>query len=540
MKETIGILLDVTGIQNYVFSSNELKLNVGASQIIEHEIFGNYLKKILFDNFSFKKENTDLDYWKTEHSKFKFFEKGYPIDIGFIGGGNALFLAKDKETAHQFCKTWTKGLLINYPGLSVALATDTFSDIENQEKFKTDLKKLSDQLKTNKRKYIPENIIRQHGITDFCKITGTALTTPNKDKNVSDKEYISAVAESKLQSETGNHSEELQKLISEKNLKFPKKLDDFGQSKGEENYIAIVHIDGNGIGELFKDKDIAQYRKFSADLENIFHGAFDNLVKYITDSWKDIKKELKITEKKDKSFIPIRPIIIGGDDITFVCNGKLGLYLAKYYVEEIERISLELIKEKITSCAGVCIVKTKFPFFQAYKLAEEACSNAKRKRREHLKAHKKENFSWLDYHINYFGFSGTLEEIRKEHFTIQNKIKLLYRPYIISKDSKREFQNFQTLIDNISFLRKEETWATSKIHELRKAIYLTEEEQKQFIKKMNSEGRSFSEFKVADDFKNQDTGSLTWSNHTPYYDMIELLDFYPKFALENKNKEAEK
>ena len=81
---------------------------------------------------------------------------------------------------------------------------------------------------------------------------------------------------------------------------------------------------------------------------------------------------------------PIRPIIMGGDDITFVSPGKLGIYFAEIFMKEFSEKEVS-DGEKLSSCAGVAITKTKYPFYRGYQLAEGLCSNAKKMARKKKK-----------------------------------------------------------------------------------------------------------------------------------------------------------
>ncbi len=55
----------------------------------------------------------------------------------------------------------------------------------------------------------------------------------------------------------GNIARDEEKLLLNtdylKEYSFPDKLDDFGQRKGEDSHIAVVHIDGNGFGNIFRE-----------------------------------------------------------------------------------------------------------------------------------------------------------------------------------------------------------------------------------------------------------------------------------------------
>ena len=66
-----------------------------------------------------------------------------------------------------------------------------------------------------------------------------------------------------------------------------------------------------------------------------------------------------------------RALVFGGDDVTFVCDGRLGLSLATLYARE---FAAETAKRPecgpLTARAGIAIVKTHYPFARAYALAD--------------------------------------------------------------------------------------------------------------------------------------------------------------------------
>ena len=79
-----------------------------------------------------------------------------------------------------------------------------------------------------------------------------------------------------------------------------------------------------------------------------------------------------IKQGKGKYYLPFRPLVYGGDDVTFVCDGRLGLELAAIYLQAFEK------EKDFTACAGICVVKTHYPFARAYQLSEELCRKAKK------------------------------------------------------------------------------------------------------------------------------------------------------------------
>ena len=136
-----------------------------------------------------------------------------------------------------------------------------------------------------------------------------------------------------------------------------------------------------------------------------------------------MKEEITSLNNKEikKWILPIRPLLHGGDDVTFVCEGRLGIYLAEAFLKYFT--SDPAIMD--AACAGVAIVKTKFPFYKAYTLADQLCAEAKIKSRGTTS-------SYLSYFYSATTFSGTLSQIRERtHQTFHGK-ELYFGPYAVA------------------------------------------------------------------------------------------------------------
>ena len=82
--------------------------------------------------------------------------------------------------------------------------------------------------------------------------------------------------------------------------------------------------------------------------------------------------------KEGEKILPMRPILLDGDDFTFICTADLAIPIAAGFMEQLSLLQKEKTK-KITACAGIAFVHSHFPFYEAYKIAEESCSRAKKK-----------------------------------------------------------------------------------------------------------------------------------------------------------------
>ncbi|MEK7275670.1 MAG: hypothetical protein AAB110_10470, partial [Candidatus Desantisbacteria bacterium] len=251
-----GVLLDITGIQRYVFGSNKLKENLGASCLVEN-VYAEFLKEIANSEFPGKNK---LDCWRDEPEKLYIKEdSNVEMEVGYSGGGNALLFFRNRIKSTQFITEWSKRLLLETPGLSTAVAIKDI-DLDNLQQGVTDL---FAELNKDKFTYHPQVALPRHGITTECPRTGLSAEYWF-DK---DGKYISSVAASKL-----NHTESAYKMFRSlfgdvlNDYEFSEDIERLGQSKGE-SHIAIVHIDGNGMGKRFMDcSTIESLRKLSVSL----------------------------------------------------------------------------------------------------------------------------------------------------------------------------------------------------------------------------------------------------------------------------------
>jgi Cas10/Cmr2, second palm domain len=154
------------------------------------------------------------------------------------------------------------------------------------------------------------------------------------------------------------------------------KIDDYFESV---EWSAVIHADGNRLGELFQKAidqlDPGQVRDLSEAVDGVAKQAFRDAV----------AKLAELTGKRDE--LPIVPLIIGGDDLTVLVSGEYCLEVVHEYLTAfsghaktkapIEQALRLAGRPALTVSAGVAIVKPHFPFSVAYRLSEELCQSAK-------------------------------------------------------------------------------------------------------------------------------------------------------------------
>lgn len=251
-----------------------------------------------------------------------------------------------------------------------------------------------------------------------------------------------------------------------------------------DNFIAVVHIDGNAMGSrvdgLYKqcgadwEKCKKSLRRFSEGIQTDFEHAFRQTVQTLIDSYDAVEQPK----------LPIRPIILAGDDVCFVTSGKIGLESARVFLEHLAALTNQEDGKAYAACAGVALVHKKYPFHQAYNLAEELCSSAKR---YGTAIDKDGRVSAIDWHIEFGQLKGNLSDIREDYET-ENGCRLELRPVSVvvpaevnnAPAGQRTYDFFKAMS---SAMRSEYgKIARSKIKELREALKQGEVESIFFLR----------------------------------------------------------
>lgn len=178
--------------------------------------------------------------------------------------------------------------------------------------------------------------------------------------------------------------------------------EDLSKELPNAGWIAVVHADGNGIGDIIATiDDLHTYREFSKSLEAATHAAFVAAVDSLAEQdW-------------------LIPLIVGGDDVTFLCDGRLALTMTRAYLTEFERATAQLVGDLVgksgeqlthlTACAGIAFVKPNFPFHAAHELAEELCRAAKKTTK--VRAAQRSSY---DFHVLHDSVLRPLANIRED------------------------------------------------------------------------------------------------------------------------------
>lgn len=561
MSEYTATIIDTTGIQPYIFGSNRLRENIGASYLIA-EATKQWVEQALIKlGKPFYFPDPELSEHRQEpqpepDAKPYIEDGNLAAEVIYAGGGNAVLIFTTHDDAVEFTKILSSLILNKAPGLNLVVAHKKF-DFDDQERqlqqVIEDLRK--NELEAKKRQRIPSVPLLGLSVTASCNSTQLPAigTSDQFGSPKEDKYWVSTEVKYKLKN-VSNANEKLQKFFEglvPDVYEFPLRADHLGRTQDESSYVAVVHADGNSMGDRFQKQGetastnreyITRMRQLSWSVNKIGKEALRSVVKTLVNSihhnskgvfikWLDSENqlisqiELKKTEN-GKFYLPFRPLVYGGDDITFVCDGRLGLTLATLFLKEFEKNAAD--GEQLTACAGISIVKSHYPFARAYELSESLCSSAKKMVRE-----RGGKFSALDWHIAASGLIGSLGDIRKREYQVNSsgsEKNLIMRP-IRLKGEDGEWQNWDDFQAIVTEFNIGDDWRDkrNKVIALREVLRKGSDATQQFLHLYRFTKKEFPSFDQAYD---DDLKISGWTDDGKgervcgYFDAIEAMEFY--------------
>lgn len=522
MSDYILAKYDVSGIQNYIFATNRLQENVGASYHVT-KILEEFLQQALRDAAAKLKEEGEMDcevilewYPKNE-------PESKPISLAikdnleiaaeiiYIGGGNAMVMYRGREICRTAELLFAKKVTEECHGVSIFAAHVR----TKMEDFSEDIKSLDLKLASVKREYTRQLPLSPYPIAEQDSTYGLPVTQLlENNKPVSQVQYEKRMAYEEYK----------------KKYPYAGQVEDLTRKRGEDGYLAVVHIDGNGMGAYIQGKIIKgmeyqeavrMIREISCVISRIYKETYRKVVNMI----KLVRKESIGKEDGaggEEQALPVRDLIQDGDDITFLCDARMAIPAAALFI----RLLLQTPADGhvFSACAGIAFVHSHFPFQIAYELAEQCCGEAKKKwyGSKHSEDKKGAEEGWLDYHLVRGAYVKEMKEQRRES-------NIRKRPYRVA----RELQNGQQEadMDTIEFLLKicckmtqkegsAEIWPRSKLRQIYEA-YLTDTGDLTYLNnELSSRGREMAEL------VGKEPGSFSLDKPCGIFDALEILDYY--------------
>lgn len=495
-KEVLA-MYDVRGIQGYIFKSNVAKEIIGASVLVE-KIITEGLKAYIREQ-----EEAEQKYymteWEQDDPEAFLKDKAVKMQIMFVGGGNAYVLFRKGAECEHVNRFLAKYLLEKTYSLNLAVAV-----IEKTDSYKNDYESINVEMRRIKA-FMP--LTHPAGALPFMaadSITGYPLTGKDKEKNT----YLCTEAKLKRVCFPKNENEKV--------------FDNMVTEKGDNSTLAVCHIDGNSMGirirkimsEITRYEDaIPRMRKISIEIAQVFMETFQAMTDYMETLASVVKPSAKT-----KLY---RKIIVAGDDITFVCNGKLAVPAVKYFLENIGE------EKDYSACGGIAFFNSHFPFSDAYQVAEACCENAKKRAKEEENRGEESRIgNFMDFQVCTNARAANLDAYRDKHYLSEQGL-VIARPYFVptkknrgAMNEKNEKYSIVHLLYWGDFFHK---MPRNKAKDLRNVIPMGKNEREKELSFLESRG-----YKMLVKEKEE---------YRIWYDALEIMDLFIGGNAENENND---
>lgn len=421
------MILEVSQKQAYIFGSNKLRINLQRSDEIRYATSSAF----------FAQAAPEL-YRESEH-------------FVYSGGGHTVLQFADLETARAFGRAVSRAALQRFPQMElyqkILPYADTLTPGENLNRLSQELEKKKSRREASFRKI-------SFGMERPASNTGTYCPD------------LASVPYCPPGWQTTTQTDDL---------------------AGKDNFIAVVHIDGNAMGKrvqhIYQDAGhnwqtcVDRLRRFSTSIDKDFTDAYNTMLDHLAAA---------LYPERDTDILPVRKVIGAGDDVCFVISGALALDAAADFLQELASRRNAEDGQPYAACAGIVLIHKKDPFRAAYDLSEELCSNAKR---FGAALDPESRISAMDWHIEFGSMTGSLSQIRRNYQTRDGAL-LNLRPVIVCQPDEtlqpgleaRSYSYFRTLIALMG--KKASDLPRSKFKQLRDALRQGELETKLALRSM--------------------------------------------------------
>lgn len=478
-----AVELSTAGNQNYIFGSNKRRENVGASHLITC-VEGAWLDRALA---AVGASGADARRQRVEV---------HGIEVVTANAGGVRLLVRDAEVGKWVVGVITEAALREAPGLDVCGAVGGQFEWGSAEELARGIAETRELLVVARAKRRGSKL-RFPGVPIAARCGSSGLPAARvvefHDERLPEARSAPSLAKLdafdpallRLAVKMGLCDEDDQRGTAAARRKLVQVVDHLND---KAEWVAVVHADGNGMGKVFQEfaslmaataiTSAGEYTKKLHDLsdgvDECARQAFRSAFGMLRDNgWSAGTPEP-----------PVLPLVLGGDDLTVVCDGELALPFARHYLEEFTRLANAsdavggVLKQGknlrgVGACAGVAIVKRQYPFHSAVRLAEELTGEAKVVKKE-----LGQDRSALSFHVLFESAFADLERLRRQQTVADEDTFLTGQPYVVGDAGDAEWarhRHWDDLERRVAALtdRQDGTLVISagQAHELRSALF---------------------------------------------------------------------
>ena len=364
-----ALVFELNSIQSYLFASGRLRDVAGASELLDQmtEGDGNLLNSVI-DALGMN---------------------GNTIRFSRRAGGAIYAFCDNRDDLERFLRLWTLSVQQWAPGIDFSLGV---GEGDSYAKAFDDARKAMNADANRKRPRLP----LASPLATRSRRTGQAADGNAKWKE-KDGPIDAATARKKQMADLAKAGFLKRYAPQDANLgwrDWPTDLE--GESKtgafpfvGDDRTVALIHADGNGLGELLK-----RIRKAAKEDDDQFvklFRAFSAAVAATTQSAaREATEKVLLPARQGDECLAARPIVLGGDDITVIVRADLAMDYCKVFAEAFESASQDELKKlgqehdieglpnRLTLGFGLVFLRASQPFHMAIHLAEALTGEAKK------------------------------------------------------------------------------------------------------------------------------------------------------------------
>lgn len=202
--------------------------------------------------------------------------------------------------------------------------------------------------------------------------------------------------------------------------------------------VALIHLDGNDMGKLFNkirdEKKNAGLAEFTRKMRELSHIVKDVNIRSFAHAAGNILGYILEFERSERPVMPIRPLVMGGDDITLIARADVALPFVELFTGCYEKLAAQH-NLPLSLGIGMVVMSSSYPFARAFPLVDELAKSAKRLTMNQAGKRK----SSIDYLVLTEEVENSLDDLRERVFTAADGSILTGKPFFLGGSSLVEF-----------------------------------------------------------------------------------------------------
>jgi len=410
MAKLAFVRMEVAGIQKFICSTGKLKEMIGGSELIE--IVSRCMHRDICE------ERLGLQIVESPQDG-----KNWYIELQ-ANAGVLCLLMPNRDIAARFIRTFSETVIETYPGIplygcqvEMEWTQESYQSARHLSETKINEQRSRSPLASGLGMLPVLRAARLDGLPAVAVDNGEYYSLPSKTKRNRD---LLERSRSRLRN-----------LIPSPEGVELEWADDLDVMLGDEKQkVALVHMDGNDLGKLFRAciqearagrlEDGIKSIKSLSDLvakanEKAFTAAASGIAAHL----------LRMTRHRGKLTMPLRPLVMGGDDITVIVRADMALPFIHLFIRTFEQVSAAAGKP-LSLGAGMVVMSSSYPFPKAFALVEGLLESAKEATLDLTPRP-----SSIDYLVLTEDVENQVDVLRKRLYTSEDGALLTGKPFIL-------------------------------------------------------------------------------------------------------------